>query len=240
MLDLRHLSKVLRRLKRLTPGLDLFFLIPSAVATKSMCRLKTLRTTLAIVLAAVSGCVMQAQKAIYGYDLHNQPIYRLTAPGNEAVVAFFIATDCPISNRYAPEIARLQKEFTGKQVSVWLVYPNATETTAAVLKHQTAFHLRGSTLVRPSAWWLAESQAAITPEAVIMVPSGHRLRTVYSGRIDNRYVDIGKERPAATQHDLESAVHAILAHQPVPAPGGAPVGCGIVTKAALEGASGKP
>jgi len=171
--------------------------------------------------------------ALYGYDLQGKPVSQLATSGTQAVVLFFIATDCPVSNRYAPEIDRLEKEFAGKPVAVWLVYPNATETAEDVLRHQSAYSLAGATLVRPSQWFIAQAQATITPEAVVLVPAGSGWRTVYAGRIDNRYVGIGRERPKATQHDLEDAVDAALAHQAVAPPGGPPIGCGIVSQAAM-------
>jgi hypothetical protein len=88
--------------------------------------------------------------------------------------------------------------------------------------------------VRPSQRFVGQAEATITPEAAVLVPEGSGWRTVYSGRIDNRYVDIGRERPRATRHDLEDAVEAVLADQPVVAAGGPPVGCGIVSESALR------
>ena len=163
-----------------------------------------------------------AQGAIYGYDLHGQPIGQLLTPGSQAVVLIFISTDCPISNRYAPEIQRLQKEFAARQVAFWLVYPNANETVAGVLQHESAFGLAGNTLLRPSPELMAETRASITPEAAVAVLNGSAFRTVYTGRIDDHYVDIGRERLKATRHDLEDAVEAVLAHRPVAAAGGPP------------------
>ena len=42
------------------------------------------------------------------------------------------------------------------------------------------------------------------------------------GRIDNRYLSLGTERPQATHHDLEEAIRAVLAGKLVPQPGGPP------------------
>jgi hypothetical protein len=187
-------------------------------------------------LLVCTGHAQTRPAALYGYDLHGKLVAELAPSGTRAVVLLFIATDCPVSNRYAPEIERLKKEFAGNPITFWLVYPNATETSEGVVRHQAAYSLEGATLVRPSHWFMAESQATITPEAAVLVPAGSGWRTVYAGRIDNRYVDIGRERPKATRHDLEEAVEAVLTHQPVTSPGGPPVGCGIVSEAAL----GKP
>jgi hypothetical protein len=78
------------------------------------------------------------------------------------------------------------------------------------------------------------AHVTITPEAAIFVPHGSGLqssglREVYHGRIDDRYIAFGRERPQARHHDLEEAIRAALAGQPVPQPGGPPVGCSIVT-----------
>jgi hypothetical protein len=183
-----------------------------------------------------AGQAQASSGTVYGYDLQGKPVARLAASGAKAVVLLFLATDCPISNRYVPEVSRLEKEFSGRPVAFWLVYPNATETSEGVLRHEAAFSLAGSTLVRPSRSFVAQAQAAITPEAAVLIPEGSGWRTVYAGRIDNRYVDIGRERPQATRHDLEDAVEAVLANRPVVAAGGPPVGCGIVSETAL----GKP
>jgi len=194
------------------------------------------RVSVSVLLACLlvgAGHAQPRSSGSYGYDLKGEPVAQLGSSGDKAVVLFFIATDCPISNRYVPEIDRLKKEFAGKPVAFWLVYPNATETPEGVLHHQAAFSLAGATLVRPSRWFVAQAQATITPEAAVLIPQGSAWRTVYAGRIDNRYVDIGRERPQATSHDLEDALDAVLGHRAVVAAGGPPVGCGIVSETAL-------
>ncbi len=50
-------------------------------------------------------------------------------------VLVFVSTDCPISNRYAPEITRLHAEFAAKGVRFRLVYPNPLDDEAAINTH---------------------------------------------------------------------------------------------------------
>ena len=50
-------------------------------------------------------------------------------------VLIFVSTDCPISNRYAPEIKRLHDEFASRGVRFRLVYPNPLDNDAAISKH---------------------------------------------------------------------------------------------------------
>jgi hypothetical protein len=123
-------------------------------------------------------------------------------------VLLFVSVDCPVSNRYAPDIKRLYDEFTPRGVRFRLVYPNPLDSEMAVEKHLWDFGLppvaerdRDHALVKMAG-------ATITPEAAVF---DGRQRLVYRGRIDNRFVELGRERPAATRHDLRNALAATLA-----------------------------
>jgi hypothetical protein len=50
---------------------------------------------------------------------------------------------------------------------------------------------------------------------------------VYRGRIDDRYVDFGKTRPAPTNRDLERVLEAILAGKSLSSETTPAVGCFI-------------
>src|SRR5579883_2009249 len=47
-----------------------------------------------------------------------------------ATVLVFVATACPVSNRYAPEIRRIHDDFAARGVRTYLVYPDKEETSA--------------------------------------------------------------------------------------------------------------
>ena len=164
-----------------------------------------------------------------GTDLAGHSVPLLTAAGTRAVVLLFIASDCPVSNRYLPELTRIEQQFTPRGVSFWFVYPNLTETPATIRAHQAAFTTGGHVLTDPVQQLAHLTGARVTPEAAILLPSPEGLRPVYTGRIDDRYLSIGQERPHATRNDLEAALTAALAGRPVPPPGGPAVGCGIVS-----------
>jgi hypothetical protein len=177
--------------------------------------------------------VSHAQRAAsaYGYNMNGEPVSRLAAPGTEAIILFFVASDCPISNRYIPEIQRIEEKFAARHVTFWFVYPNVGETVEAVRQHEAAYGAEKNILLDPHHQLVALTHATVTPESAVLVP-GHAgtetLRTVYHGRIDDRYLQIGQERPAATQHDLERAIAEVLQHRPVQQPDGPAVGCGII------------
>ena len=173
----------------------------------------------------------QQVPSAYGYDLHGQPVTRLAVPGTEAIVLFFVASDCPISNRYIPEMQRLENKFTTQHVAFWFVYPNVGETPDAVRQHEAAFGAEDHILLDPHHQLVALTHTKVTPESAVLVSEhagGDTLRAVYHGRIDDRYIQIGEERPKATQHDLERAIVDVLQHRSVQQPDGPAVGCGII------------
>ncbi|HEX4312136.1 MAG TPA: redoxin domain-containing protein [Acidobacteriaceae bacterium] len=168
----------------------------------------------------------------FGVDLNNRPVTQLVSPGSRAAVLFFLASDCPISNRYIPEIQRLEHNFAPQGIQFWWVYPNPDETTAKIQRHQEQFHIHTNVVIDNKQRLTTMARATITPEVAIFVPVGSRLREVYHGRIDNRYLALGRQRPAATRHDLEDALSALTANRPVATPGGQPVGCSIIPRSA--------
>ena len=162
-------------------------------------------------------------------DLDGRPLTDLSPAGARAVVLFFAASDCPISNRYIPEVQRLAKQFEPLGVRVWFVYPNPGDGAKVVRAHDLEFSITAKTALDTKQTLARMAQVTVTPEATVFVPQGTGLREVYRGRIDDRYIALGTERPEATHHDLEEAIRAVLAGSPVRPPAGPPIGCSIVT-----------
>lgn len=143
---------------------------------------------------------------------------------HKANVLVFVRTDCPITNRYAPELARIAQSFENQPVAFWLVYPDRSESAANIQRQVQDFRLPGTPLLDPKHLLVAKAKATVAPEAALFDATG-QLR--YRGRIDNRWVAPGQSRPAATIHDLEDAVRAVLHHQPVKQFETAAVGCAL-------------
>jgi hypothetical protein len=190
--------------------------------------LRVLFAALPVVLALFAVASKSQAPADFGTDLHGHPIRELAGAGVRVVVLIFAASDCPISNRYVPEIARLTNEFSRQAVRFWWVYPNSGDTAPIVEKHNRDFSIDGESLLDSKQSLVALAHTTVTPESAVFVVAGGALHEVYHGRIDDRYLDIGKERPQAQHHDLETAISAAIAGKPVPQPGGPPVGCSIV------------
>lgn len=148
-------------------------------------------------------------------------------------VLFFVATDCLYSDRYFPEMLRLQEEFAGRGVSFTWVYPNLYERLSAVQAHQRQFDPLGADISRDADGALTRQAGVhITPEAAVLVRGKNdEWITAYHGRIDDRYVRIGLERPQPKHHDLEIAIQAVLEGKHAPPPSGPAIGCAIMSPA---------
>lgn len=150
------------------------------------------------------------------------------AGGAPATVLVFTASDCPISNRYAPEVRRLAARHAAAGVRVWLVYPNVGEKPEAARDHAAAFDYGLPVAIDAAGVLSARAEATVTPEVAVFDRAG---QLVYRGRIDDRYVDFGVDRPTPTTHDLADALDAVLGGRPVAVPRTHAVGCAIVRAA---------
>ncbi len=159
--------------------------------------------------------IQDAQGRIYSYSELKQ---------HTATVFIFLATDCPNSNSYAPEMARLNQEYGSRGVAFYGVYSDPAETPAGVRKHDVDYGIRFPSLMDSAQILARETGALGTPESVILSPSG---KVLYRGRIDDRYAAYGKTRLHVDQHDLRDALDEVLARKPVGHPYEPALGCAI-------------
>jgi hypothetical protein len=155
-------------------------------------------------------------------DLDGKEVDPFGAPA-EGFVFVFVRSDCPISNRYAPELERLYHAF-GERVSLRLVYPDPSETRASVEHHLSEYGLTLPALLDPEHALVAAAEATVTPEAAVFRSRGELL---YRGRIDDRFPAFGVSRPAET-HELRDAIEALLSGRAVDTASAPAVGCFIV------------
>jgi hypothetical protein len=156
-------------------------------------------------------------------DLDGHEVDPFARPAR-AHVFLFLRSDCPISNRYAPEIRRIEERFARDGVAFWLVYPDPAEAVETIRKNFDEYAYPDRPWRDPSRALVHRTGATVTPEAAVFDPA---LRLAYLGRIDDQYVDFGKARAAPTRRDLVQAIEAVLAGQPVPTPRTRAVGCFI-------------
>jgi hypothetical protein len=167
-----------------------------------------MRLLIVAALLALSPIVLPAAE-VRLRDLDDRLVDPFSAPTTvKASVFLFVSVDCPISNRYAPEVRRLHDKFVRQGVAFSLVYPNPVEAVAAIRRHLTDYSYPMRALRDPRHELVKVAAATITPEAAVFDRAG---RLMYHGRIDDRYVRLGLERPAATRHDLDEVLTDIVA-----------------------------
>lgn len=160
-------------------------------------------------------------------DLKGRHVDPLGATDAKVTVFLFARTDCPISNRYAPEVRRLYEKFASRGVAFWLVYPDPDESPEGIRRHVKEYHYPLGVLRDPRHALVKMTGVHVTPEAAVFFPRASGPQMVYRGRIDDRYVDYGKMRPAPTTHDLERFLETILERRPIKTQITPAVGCFI-------------
>lgn len=143
---------------------------------------------------------------------------------DRVTVLLFTAVDCPISDRYAPELTRLAAGYRDR-VQFTLVYPNHGDPDGAIDAHARAFGFPMPHRRDIDGSLTARAGVTVTPEVAVFAGDG---RLVYRGRIDDRYSDFGVDRPTPTRRDLAVALDELLAGRPVSVPETRAIGCAIV------------
>ena len=141
-----------------------------------------------------------------------------------AVALFFIAAECPISNRYAPEINRIVADYATRGVAFYGVHSDQDVGAEASRRHARDYGFDFPVLLDPAQTLANQTGVTLTPTAVILSPAGELL---YRGRIDNRYLDFGKYRSAGVKPDLRLALDAVIAGKPVAEKYTKSIGCAL-------------
>lgn len=171
--------------------------------------------------AAVLLCA--SQNHIYAIDLQGRPADPFHVAGSKITVLFFIRTDCPVSNRYAPTIQELSARYASK-AAFFLIYPIKSETPEQIQKHLAEYGYHLPAFRDPDLLLARFSQVSITPEVAVFSPEK---KLLYHGRIDDWYVEFTRARHAPTTHDLVDSLDAAIAGKPIATASTSAVGCYI-------------
>ena len=175
-------------------------------------------------LAVALGTLAAPAPTVELLDLDGEPVDPFAQDDAAVSVFIFTRTDCPISNRYAPELKRIHETFSSRGVRFVLVYPDPAETPEVIARHLEDFDYPFEALRDPRHALVSLTGARVTPEAAVFDSEG---RHVYSGKIDDLYIDFGKRRSAPTTRDLAQALTATLDGLPVAEARTTAVGCFI-------------
>ena len=148
----------------------------------------------------------------------------LADDGQKATLLFFLVHDCPVANGYAPEINRIVADYAARKIRCFIVYVESDLTAEQARAHVKDYGFKCGALLDPGHRLVKATGATVSPEAAVLSPAGELL---YRGRIDDRVVDLGKQRVQASRRDLRLALDALLAGKPVPVRLTRAVGCNI-------------
>lgn len=189
---------------------------------------KTLRIVLPALIAAAAFLRPSADPApgapgtaLGEFDLkdHEGKAHKLADfAGKKALVIVFVSTQCPISNRYLPELASIAGDFAGQGVAVIGANSNHNEQgeiAGWVKERSVAFPVLCDAEHR-----LADLLGIETVPTAVLLDSKHVVR--YRGRIDDDPMG-GRAR----KRDLREAVAAVLEGREIAEPETTPRGCSV-------------
>lgn len=164
------------------------------------------------------GLPIQTTKDVEGKEV------QLPLKDAKLTVLLFIAVDCPISNRYAPEMARIYKDFNSQGVGFVRVYVDDSVEKADILQHGKEFKMPSVAVLDGKHAIVKQLGMTVTPEVAVVSPDG---TLKYRGRINDLYLEHGRVRDGEFRQDLRLALDELLAGKPVSKPFTTAIGCGI-------------
>ena len=157
-------------------------------------------------------------------DIDGQKHQLPSEPSRNLTVVYFVTHDCPISNRYMPEIRRICEEYDARGTRCLMAYVDPTIPEEQIREHKRDYGVTLPAVHDTNRLLVELAGATVTPEAAVYSNDGEM---VYRGRINNLYAALGTPRRRATEHDLRNALDEALAGQAVSQPRTQAVGCFI-------------
>ncbi len=150
----------------------------------------------------------------------------LRAGSDSLTVYLLLLEDCRITQDYTLELARLHARFGGPGIGFAGYFPNPISSDSTVAAFQSKYTLPFDCAA--GGIDLAQRMGVtVTPEVVLYDEThGH---IIYQGRIDDRFVRVGRRRSVVSQHDLADAIAATLAGRRVAVARTQPIGCLLMT-----------
>jgi hypothetical protein len=147
---------------------------------------------------------------------------------DKAMVLALFSASCPVSNKLGPELARIEKDYAGRHVAMYLVNIAPETKPDDVRKFTNAFGLQ-SPVVNDPAQTLQRTLAATTSTEVFVLDASRTL--VYRGALNDQY-GLGYSKNAPTKNYLRDALEAVLANATPPVAATSAPGCALDVAAA--------
>jgi hypothetical protein len=167
-------------------------------------------------------------------DLHGKPISMEAGKDHKALLLVFFSADCPLSAKFAPELARLEKECAVQQVRMILVDPIHEESPEAAQGFLTKNGLTCPAVLDKEGKITAALHAKTTTET-FLIDAGHTI--AYRGAINDQY-GLGYQLEAPRHLYLRDALAAVVKGETPPVTATSAPGCALDERPAIS--DGKP
>ena len=148
-------------------------------------------------------------------------MHRVGGPSQSAAtVVVYLSATCPISRGYLPLLERLHHAAARRGVTVLAIQVD-TDTDLAT-EFETSFPVISEPGNPASASLRSQLRPTHVPESFVIDSTG---RLGYRGRIDDRYIDVGRRRAEVTSRDLARAIDRVLGGRSRQLVRTAPIGC---------------
>jgi thiol-disulfide isomerase/thioredoxin len=179
--------------------------------------------TLAILLLA--GTLPAQTPAAWSFQTPEGAVLKPGLPARgEAHVYVFLSPECPLCENYSLTLNQLRKQFPERQVRFFGVFSGTYYSSETIAAYLSTYKPAVEPLLDPGYVIKSHFQAKVTPEVFVVDGTGG---TVYSGKIDNWAIALGKKRQVVTEFYLRDALRAHLAGQAPAVRRTEPVGCFI-------------
>jgi len=159
---------------------------------------------------------------VRGADIGGQWYPLGESPGCRGVAIVFLATQCPISNGYLPQLNTLAASYAKKGIEFYGVISDRAVTRAEAAKHREEYRIRFPVLFDASGELRAWLGPTHTPQAFVLDAG---LQIIYSGQVDDRYAALGRRRGSAQRRYLANALQALVTGRPIAVSRTEPIGC---------------
>ncbi len=144
-------------------------------------------------------------------DFQGKPYELADFADKPAVVIAYLGTECPLAKLYAPRLVELAARFAESGVAFVAINANQQDSLSELAAYYKT-HGFSFPLLKDVGNVVADQMGAIRTPEVFLLDQDRVIR--YWGRIDDKYV-VGRQRDAATRHDLAVAIEELLAGKPV-------------------------
>lgn len=148
--------------------------------------------------------------------------HRFAAKDAKGVVFVFLGPECPVSQRYVPELNRIARHADTNAVEFFGVISGKSMTRTQAVEFVKEYAIQFPVIFdekKALAHWLRPTHM---PEAFVLKPDGDR---VYRGRIDDWYLAPGRPRAVIRERELREAIAAVGVGKMPATHFAPPVGC---------------